>query len=216
MEAAIATDAAAIDPGGEGERGHLWCSCCSKKCLGSVGWFWEFCMMSREKRYIIYIYIYDIISFHMYLSMKCILSLSLWGYSNGNELFYCSLYDLIWQTFTPNRALEKTWEDIRVADFDDHWTWLHDTEDNFTMDFNYFQLQFNSHISTQSPWLPNSWLTDARCHRWSWSWNLRSSVGFSWFFVQPNWCENLPKGEKDAEAIKSCLIRTCLYHHSEI
>lgn len=75
---------------------------------------------------------------------------------------------------------------------------LHDTEDNFTMDFNYFQLQFNSHISTQSPWLPNSWLTDARCHRWSWSWNLRSSVGFSWFFVQPNWCENLPKGEKDA------------------
>lgn len=53
-------------------------------------------------------------------------------------------------------------------------------------------------ISTQSPWLPDSWLTDARCHRWSWSWNLRSSVGFSWFFVQPNWCENLPKGEKDA------------------
>ena len=93
--------------------------------------------------------------------------------------------------------LEKTWEDIRVADFDDHWTWLHDTEDNFTMDFNYFQLQFNSHISTQSPWLPNSWLTDARCHRWSWSWNLRSSVGvFPGFFVQPNWCENLPKGEK--------------------
>ena len=49
--------------------------------------------------------------------------------------------------------------------------------------FNYFQLQFkkllllkSSQLSTQSPGLPNSWLTDARRHRWSRSWNLRSSV----------------------------------------
>ena len=84
--------------------------------------------VKRKKIYYIHIYIYiyiwynifPYVSFHEY-----ILSLRLWGYSNGNELFYCSLYDLIWQTFTPNRALEKTWEDIRVADFDDHWTWLH-------------------------------------------------------------------------------------------
>lgn len=63
-------------PGGDpGEsRGHLWCSC-SKKCLG-ICWddFGEFLHdVKRKKKY--YIYIYDIISFHMYLSMKYILCL---------------------------------------------------------------------------------------------------------------------------------------------